>query len=83
MFYRGLHALIDKLVTLERLLLGTDVSTPLHHPKTGMKTAEQIEQLPIIRRRMIWTEDGRLIVIQVRHCDLTDTTFRTVKEIKE
>lgn len=83
MLYRGIHALIDKLVTLERFLLGPDVSTPLHHPKTGSKTAEQIEQLPIIRRRLEWTPDGRLFVVQVRHCDLTNMTFRTVKEITE
>lgn len=76
--YKALAA----MSVVERWLLGGERNPTPPFPKTGMTTQEQIDQLPILRRRIEWTKNGRMIVTQVRQCPHTGLVFKTVREVQ-
>lgn len=78
-----IHKTLAAMSILERWLLGDDRNPMPPFPKTGMTTQEQIDQLPILRRRIGWTKDGRMIVTQVRRCPHTGLIFRSVSEVMD
>lgn len=75
-----LKILKDMIKTLDRELFSSPMS--LSFPRQGMTTEEQIEQLPVLRRAMVWDQGGRLFVTEVRHCEMTGTYFRRVREVQ-
>ncbi len=78
-----IHKTLAAMSILERWLVGDDRNPMPPFPKTGMTMQEQIDQLPILRRRIEWTRDGRMIVTQVRRCPHTALVFKTVREVVE
>jgi hypothetical protein len=76
-----IHKALAAMSVLERWLLGDDCSPMAPFPKTGMTTQRQIDQLPVLRRCIEWTRDGRMIVTQVRRCPHTGLVFKTVREV--